>query len=189
MGGTGERVQIPVSYAEKGEDGEGTCYEYDCDGNCIRIHYADGGTECRFYDADGNMTRQVLPESYDAGTDDGEGYGYAYDRAGRLVEIRDPDGNVLHTYVYNGAGQTIKETDGEGQETLYCTHTTAWDSWPGSRQVSAGKGIPPITVSPPIPTTMQAIRSRKPTDSRKRGKTKTHVAGTGSVSPMTGTTT
>ena len=113
------RAVHPVSYAEKGEDGEGTRYEYDCDGNCIRIHYADGGTERRFYNADGNMIRQVLPESYDAGTDDGEGYGYAYDRAGRLAEIRDPDGNVLHTYVYNGAGQTIKETDGEGQETLY----------------------------------------------------------------------
>ena len=113
------RAVHPVSYAEKGEDGEGTRYEYDCDGNCIRIRYADGGTERRFYDADGNMTKQVLPESYDPGTDDGEGYCYAYDRAGRLTEIRDPYGNVQHTYEYNGAGQTIKETDGEGQETLY----------------------------------------------------------------------
>ncbi len=113
------RAVHPVSYAEKGEDGEGTRYEYDRDGNCIRIRYADGGTERRFYDADGNMTKQVLPESYGPGTDDGEGYCYAYDRVGRLTEIRDPYGNVQHTYEYNGAGQTIKETDGEGQETLY----------------------------------------------------------------------
>ena len=113
------RAVHPVSYAEKGEDGEGTRYEYDRDGNCIRIRYADGGTERRFYDADGNMTKQVLPESYDPGTDDGEGYCYAYDRVGRLTEIRDPYGNVQYTYEYNGAGQTIRETDGEGQETLY----------------------------------------------------------------------
>ena len=109
----------PVSYAEKGENGDGTRYEYDKDGNCIRIHYADGGTERRFYDADGNMTKQVLPEAYDAGNDDGAGYSYTYDCAGRLTQIQDPDGNVLHTYAYNGAGQTIRETDGEGQETLY----------------------------------------------------------------------
>ena len=26
---------------------------------------------------------------------------------------------MLHAYAYNGAGQTTRETDGEGQETLY----------------------------------------------------------------------
>ena len=45
----------PVSYALKGEEGEGTRYEYNADGNCIRILYPDGGVERRFYDADGNM--------------------------------------------------------------------------------------------------------------------------------------
>ena len=35
----------PVSYAEKGDKGEGTRYEYDSDGNCIRIRYPDGGVE------------------------------------------------------------------------------------------------------------------------------------------------
>ena len=116
----------PVSYAEKGENGDGIRYEYNKDGNCIRIRYADGGTERRFYDADGNMTKQVLPESYDAGIDDGTGYSYAYDRAGRLTQIQDPDGNVLHTYTYNGAGQIIQETDGEGQETLYAYNGVGW---------------------------------------------------------------
>ena len=65
------------------------------------------------------MTKQVLPEAYDAGIDDGAGYCYAYDSVGRLTQIQDPDGNILHTYTYNGDGQTIRETDGEGQETLY----------------------------------------------------------------------
>ena len=31
----------PVSYALKGEEGEGTRYEYNSDGNCIRILYPD----------------------------------------------------------------------------------------------------------------------------------------------------
>ena len=64
-------------------------------------------------------TKQVLPEAYDAGIDDSAGYCYAYDRTGHMTQIQDPDGNVLHIYTYNEAGQTIRETDGEGQETLY----------------------------------------------------------------------
>ena len=109
----------PVSYEEKGEDGEGTGYEYDHYGNCIRIHYADGGTERRFYDPDGNLIRQVLPEAYDPGRDDGDGFTYTYDAAGRLIHIQDPEGNQLQEYEYNGHGQVIREVDGEGKETLY----------------------------------------------------------------------
>ena len=89
----------PVSYAQKGEDGEGTRYEYDIYGNCIRIRYADGGVERRFYDADGNMIKQVQPESYDVSTDDGAGYHYAYDACGRMTQVQDPEGNVLHASV------------------------------------------------------------------------------------------
>ncbi len=109
----------PVSYEEKGEDGDGTGYEYDHYGNCIRIHYADGGTERRFYDPDGNLIRQVLPEAYDPGRDDGDGFTYTYDAAGRLIHIQDPEGNQLQEYEYNGHGQVIREVDGEGKETLY----------------------------------------------------------------------
>ena len=82
----------PVSYALKGDEGEGTRYEYDSDGNCIRILYPDGGVERRFYDADGNMIKQVQPESYDADSDDGNGYRYAYDACGRMTEVQDPEG-------------------------------------------------------------------------------------------------
>lgn len=116
----------PVSYAEKGEDGEGTRYEYDTDGNCIRVHYPDGGIERRFYDADGNMIKQVQPESYDAAVDNGAGYRYAYDACGRLTQVCDPEGNVLHTYEYNGHGQITREVDGEGKETLYTYNGLGW---------------------------------------------------------------
>lgn len=109
----------PVSYAQKEEDGKGTRYQYDNDGNCTHIYYADGGTERRFYDADGNMTKQVLPEAYDASIDDGEGFCYAYDHDSRLIQIQNPNGDMLHCYEYNGHGQIVKETDGEGQETRY----------------------------------------------------------------------
>ena len=116
----------PVSYALKGEEGEGTRYEYDSDGNCIRILYPDGGVERRFYDADGNMIKQVQPESYDADSDDGNGYRYAYDACGRMTEVQDPEGNILHTYEYNGHGQILREVDGEGKEVLYTYNDLGW---------------------------------------------------------------
>ena len=112
------RTIHPVSYAQKGEDGAGTRYDYDKDGNCIRIHYADGGTERRFYDAEGRMLKQVMPESYDPKTDDGAGFTCHYDIRGRLVQIHDPEGNRLRSYEYNGHDQVIREIDGEGKETL-----------------------------------------------------------------------
>ena len=116
----------PVSYALKGDEGEGTRYEYDSDGNCIRILYPDGGVERRFYDADGNMIKQVQPESYDADSDDGNGYRYAYDACGRMTEVQDPEGNILHTYEYNGHGQILREVDGEGKEVLYTYNDLGW---------------------------------------------------------------
>ncbi len=109
----------PVSYQERGEDGEGTRYEYDWYGNQIRIFYADGGCERRFYDPDGNLIKQVMPEAYDPETDDGAGYTYTYDPMGRLSRIEDPDGNLAHSYRYNGHGQTVWEADGEGTEHFY----------------------------------------------------------------------
>ncbi len=116
----------PVSYALKGEEGEGTRYEYDSDGNCIRILYPDGGVDRRFHDADGNMIKQVQPESYDADSDDGNGYRYAYDACGRMTEVQDLEGNILHTYEYNGHGQILREVDGEGKEVIYTYNDLGW---------------------------------------------------------------
>ena len=117
-GGITRRIH-PEGYAEKGSLGEGTRYEYDKDGNAIRIYYADGGVERRFYDADGHMLRQILPEHYDQQADQGPGYTYAYDRMGRLTRVTDPDGKLLRQYAYNGHAQVLREADGEGKETLF----------------------------------------------------------------------
>ena len=127
----------PVSYALKGETGEGTRYEYDPDGNCIRVRYPDGGVERRFYDVDGNLIKQVQPESYDAALDDGEGYRYAYDAMGRLTVVQDPEGNILHTYEYNGHGQVLREVDGEGKETLSVYNGLGWKI---RQQISVRRG-------------------------------------------------
>jgi RHS repeat-associated protein len=109
----------PVSYKEKGEDGEGTRYEYDWYGNPIRITYADGGIERRFYDPDGNLVKQVMPKAYDREEDDGIGYGYSYDSMGRMTRVEDPEGNLIRSYGYNGHGQLLWEKDGEGKEVFY----------------------------------------------------------------------
>ena len=69
----------PNAYDSCRDDGEGTTYDYESDGNNIRIHYSDGGCERMFYDAAGNRIRHVMPESYDPQTDDGEGFTYTYD--------------------------------------------------------------------------------------------------------------
>lgn len=134
----------PVSYAQKGDEGEGTRYEYDPDGNCIRIRYPDSGVERRFYNADGNLIKQVQPESYDAATDDGAGYCYAYDACGRLILVKDPDGNTLHTYEYNGHGQVTREVDGEGKETLYAYNSLGLKTREHVKVKEAGEESPAL---------------------------------------------
>ena len=101
-----------------GDDGEGTTYDYDSDGNNIRIHYPDGGCERIFYDSEGNRIRHVMPESYDPQTDDGEGFTYTYDACSRLTGVIGPDGVRQVSYAYDPAGNLMEETDAEGR----CTY-------------------------------------------------------------------
>ena len=100
-------------------DGEGIRYEYDSDGNNIRIHYPDGGCERIFYDAEGKRIKHVLPEYYDSILDDGIGTSYEYDSAGRLTKIILPDGNIEAEYTYDPIGNMISRTDPLGNISYY----------------------------------------------------------------------
>ena len=108
----------PNAYDSCRDDGEGTTYDYDSDGNNIRIHYLDGGCERIFYDSEGNRIRHVMPESYDPQTDDGEGFTYTYDACSRLTGVTGPDGVRQASYTYDPAGNLTEETDAEGR----CTY-------------------------------------------------------------------
>ena len=112
----------PNAYDAGLDDGEGTEYDYDSDGNNIRIHHLDGGCERMFYDAGGNLIRHVLPEAYDTALDDGEGWGYAYDAENRLKTVTGPDGALLFSAEYDLMGNLTAETDGMGR-TSYMKYT------------------------------------------------------------------
>ena len=67
-----------------------------------------------FPDANGNLIKRILPEQYDASKDDGTGYTYEYDSCGRLVQITNPLGITEHRYVYDLAGNLVKDIDAKG---------------------------------------------------------------------------
>lgn len=104
----------PNTYNETTRDGEGIENIYDTDNRKIKILYPDGGVERIKYDANGNIVKKILPEDYDQTTDDGPGYTYTYDEMNRLTKITNPEGQVEKAYVYNLAGNIIKEIDAEG---------------------------------------------------------------------------
>lgn len=91
-----------------------TRYEYDSDHNRIRSIYPDGAVLREFPDANGNLIKRILPEQYDASKDDGTGYTYEYDSCGRLVQITNPLGITEHRYVYDLAGNLVKDIDAKG---------------------------------------------------------------------------
>ncbi|WP_077611728.1 RHS repeat-associated core domain-containing protein [Clostridium sp. Marseille-P2415] len=109
----------PNAYDRAADNGEGIVYDYDGDGNQIRIHYPDGGCERIFYDANGNRIKHVLPEFYDARTDDGEGWLYTYDDAGHLETVTGPDGGIQAGYTYDISGNPTRKTDAMGRTTWY----------------------------------------------------------------------
>ena len=109
----------PNAYLSESDDGEGITYDYDSDGNQIRIHHPDGGCERLFYDANGNRIKHVMPESYDVRADDGEGWQYTYDDGGHLERITGPDGSVQAEYTYDLSGNPTRKTDASGRTEWY----------------------------------------------------------------------
>ncbi len=57
---------------------------------------------------------RILPEQYDEKTDGGAGYSYGYDSRDRLVSVTGPDGATEHRYVYDPAGNLIKDITAKG---------------------------------------------------------------------------
>ena len=100
----------PNAYDSCRDDGEGTTYDYDSDGNNIRIHYPDGGCERIFYDSEGNRIRHVMPNGkhlenrYDAeylraGTvENGTVTTFSYHN-GELLAESSPDGDTISRYI------------------------------------------------------------------------------------------
>lgn len=99
-------------YGEKGA----RRYQYDSDHNRIRSIYPDGAVLREQFDANGNLTKRIIPEQYDTDADDGEGYTYEYDSCNRLIQITNPLGIVEHRYVYDLAGNLIKDIDAKGYQ-------------------------------------------------------------------------
>ncbi|AJQ29481.1 RHS repeat-associated core domain-containing protein [Pelosinus fermentans] len=103
----------PNTYDGPSQDGTGIENEYDSDNRKIKIRYPDGGIERLQYDAKGNIVKKILPENYNETTDDGPGYTYAYDERNRLTKITGPGGVVEKAYVYDLAGNIVKEIDAQ----------------------------------------------------------------------------
>lgn len=104
----------PNTYDELTRDGKGIENIWDPDNRKIKIIYPDGGIERIKYDANGNIIKRIQPEEYDEESDDGAGYTYTYDEVNRLVQICAPDQTVEKRYVYDLAGNIIKEIDAKG---------------------------------------------------------------------------
>lgn len=117
----------PNTYDEKIQDGEGIENQYDTDNRKTKIRYPDGGIKRLRYDATGNLVKKILPKDYDEVSDDGPGYTYAYDEGNRLTKIINPEGVVEKAYIYDLAGNIVKEINAEGYSQGETNKT-----WPGT---------------------------------------------------------
>ena len=80
------------------------------------------------FDANGNIVKKIDAKGYAAADNDDERYGwtYTYDLANRLVRVLEPElaaknipGVYTWMYVYNTAGEKIKQTNALGAFTSY----------------------------------------------------------------------
>ncbi|RLD18189.1 MAG: hypothetical protein DRI36_02050, partial [Caldiserica bacterium] len=113
-----------------------TLYQYDTDGNIIKIIARKNGTDLRtmhyFYDNYGNCIRAVLPmgneyrwtyeNTYNRPTAYYDPVGstttYTYDSRGNLIEVTDPE-NHKSTFTYNSYGEVIAITNSRGYTTTF----------------------------------------------------------------------
>jgi len=116
--------------------GLATLYQYDVDGNIIKIVARKNGTDIRtihyFYDNYGNCTRAILPmgqeykwtyeNTYNKPTAFYDPIGstttYVYDSKGNLTEIIDPENNKS-TFTYNSYGEITAITNARGYTTTF----------------------------------------------------------------------
>ena len=92
-----------------------TRYEYDKNGNMIRLQLPNGGEVTRDYDIMDRIVRESIKDEK-SGTD--TSVTFTYDAAGRPTARMTQDGEV-HRYSYDNCGRLISETDEEGAVTRY----------------------------------------------------------------------
>ena len=92
-----------------------TRYEYDRNGNMIRLQLPNGGEVTRDYDIMDRIVRESIRDEK-SGTD--TSVTFTYDAAGRPTARTTQDGEV-HRCSYDNCGRLIAETDEEGAVTRY----------------------------------------------------------------------
>lgn len=86
--------------------------EYDLLNREIRRIEKDGGVTRSFYDGNGNLSKVVRPNQYDPQADNGAGYQYTYDHKGRVLTVVGPNGHILQTNTYDKEGRLLQQLDG-----------------------------------------------------------------------------
>jgi RHS repeat-associated protein len=90
--------------------GNVTRFEYDGDGNLVRIVDPFGNVTTRAYNSSGQLVSETGPG--------GQVVSYAYDTYGNLAQVTDPVGDTT-SYTYDVLGNLTSITDGLGNTTQY----------------------------------------------------------------------
>ena len=117
-------------------NGQSTQYEYDANGNQIKMIHSNGMKSSYTFDGR-NLLTGIINISPD-GTS--KKYYYNYDAEGLLTEKKEPKGTTA--YIYNGSKQLVSMTEPGGRETSY-TYDKAGNR--KSQKVQDGSGITEIS--------------------------------------------
>ena len=101
-------------------EGAVTKYYYDREGNCIETGNPDGSSIHMRYDANGNLIkksnpvldRQCASEENEDSINSLPCICYSYDVMGKLLKVTDPEGVQTEGYVYDLAGNPVREWNG-----------------------------------------------------------------------------